>query len=192
MCNTTQQGKGRPLPHFKCTLTVTQCVINPADPGGMCSTCQNLGRTISTLPCLRAKILESVLFRNLVDPGSGMPNFSKIGVEKPVTKWNVEREIELTQGFNSFLRLRVHKAQEFNLAGVEQSQRFMYRFPWALVDFLKAMEEVGSFIERSIKPAMLSKVDREDRLAFNIFCMAFQIAHQKERVWHLFVSNSGF
>ena len=189
MCNTTQQGKDLPLRHLKCTLIVTQCVINSVDPGGMCSTCQNLGRTISNLPCLRAKILESVLFRNLVDPGSGMPKFSihfGTGVEKPVTEWNVmeRRTIELTQGFKSILQLRVRKAEELNLANVTKSQHFMYRFPWALADFQETMDEVGCFIERSIKPAVSSKVSKKDKVAFHIFQVALIMANHEEKVWH--------
>jgi hypothetical protein len=142
---------------------------------------------MSNLPCLRVKFMDSILFRKIVDPSSGRPGFSihfNTGVEKPVTRWNTveTRTINLIPGFDSILRLRVHKATAFNLTGVKASQHFMYQCPWALVDFKEAVNDVEKFITASIKPAVKSKVSREDKLTRAIFCFAFEIVYRKAEV----------
>ena len=191
MCNSEVQSKDNPLYPFDHILTVCQCFINPADPEGICKRCQNLRTTMDNLPCMRAKFMDSILFRNSVDPSSGRPDFSihfDTGIEKAVTEWNsVEtRTIELIQGFGSILRLRVRKARALNLASVRPSQHFMYQHPWALLDFREAIDDVSKFITHSIGRAVTSKVDKEDTLTYTIFRiafgMAFGVAHQKEKV----------
>ena len=191
MCNSEVQSKDNPLYPFDHILTVCQCFINPADPEGICKRCQNLSTTMDNLPCMRAKFMDSILFRNSVDPSSGRPDFSihfDTGIEKAVTEWNSmeTRTIELIQGFGSILRLRVRKARAFNLECVTPSQRFMYQHPWALLDFREAIADVARFITYSIGRAVTSKVDREDKLTYTIFRiafgMAFGVAHQKEKV----------
>ena len=191
MRNTEVQSKENhsiPLNHI---LTIHQCLINPVDPEGICNRCQNLKRTMDNLPCMRAKFMDSILFRNSVDPSSGRPDFSihfDTGIEKAVTEWNsVEtRTIQLIQGFGSILRLRVRKARALNLASVRPSQHFMYQHPWALLDFREAIDDVSKFITHSIGRAVTSKVDKEDTLTYTIFRiafgMAFGVAHQKEKV----------
>jgi hypothetical protein len=141
---------------------------------------------------MREKLMDSILFRGIVDPSSGRPDFSihfDTGIEKAVTEWNTMeiRTIELTQGFKSILRLRVRKATALNLASVKESQQFMYRCPWGLVDFKEAVNDVGKFIKNNIARAVRSKVTEEDdKLAWVIFnaawAKAFGTAHQKEKV----------
>jgi hypothetical protein len=171
----------------KQTLTIYQCPINPNDPEGICVKCQDLSKTICKLPCLRLKIIDSILFRKIVDPNSGRPNFSihfNDGVLKPVREWNAReiRTIHLIQGFQSKISFRVcsFEAAALNLADITESRRFIYECKWALADFQEAVDEVGNFLSRSIVQAVCSKVSKDDQLARGIFEMAFRMAHRKE------------
>lgn len=151
----------------------------------MCDSCQQSGTRLIILPCVRGKITEPILFRQVVDPGSGRPDFSMnfdTGILKPIKEWDpLEiKIIQLTQAFNSPLRFRVRKAAILNLADMTESQIFIYRCPWSLVNIPEAVDEVKRFITRSIRLAMESKVRKEDRLAGVIFDEAYSMARQKE------------
>jgi hypothetical protein len=146
--------------------------------------CQQSGTKMITLPCVRGKITESILFRQVVDSGSGRPDFSMnfdTGILKPIKEWNpLEiKTIQLTQAFNSLLHFRVRKAEILDLSDMTESQRFIYQCPWSLVDIPEAVNDVKSFITSSIIPAMNSKVRKNDRLARRIFEVAHKMTQQK-------------
>jgi len=171
------------------SLTISQCTINPDNPEGLCGSCARLGRTLSKLPCLRGKLTESVLFRQIVDPDSRKPDFSiqfEKGIFKPITEWNPEnlKTITLTQNFNSTLSLKVYsfESSTLNSEDITESQRFIYQCPWALPhsQLHEFVGQVDNFLLRSIWKAVNSKVDREDKLALAMFTMASELTQRKE------------
>ena len=161
---------------------IPQCIPDPENPAGPCFSCRAATKSIFTLPCLRYKVSDSILFR------TGLPfwafyknhpmvgkNYGDFHLEKSWTS-SAPRVLEITQDRGTICRFEV---REF-LAPVEHTvdvkERPMYAIPWAMVDAESAMESINTYLEESIGPYLDTILDDSDPVVWNIFHAALRLS----------------
>lgn len=129
--------------------------------------------------------MEIALFRTQTDVI--IWNKAKLGLDdliiSRVKSWIPpdNKILEMTQGHGTILRLRVRKfdTSTIDFHTLSVAEKHTYEHLWGLTDVKQAEVDIKSFIHKSIKFYIKSKIDADDEISRNFFIAISQYIQSK-------------
>lgn len=179
---------------------ILQCIPDPENPAGPCFSCRAATSSIFSLPCLRFKISDNILFRTGLPFWTFYKNHPMVGkkyggfyLEKSWTS-STPRILEITQDRDAICRFEVREFVTPVEHTVDVKERPIYAIPWAIVDAESAMESLNTYLDESVGPYLDTILDDSDPVVWNTFHAAFRLSFFPEPVSQplMYNSNHGF
>jgi hypothetical protein len=169
---------------IRCRFQRVRCVPDPDDEHGPCLTCKRIKRpTLSSLPCLRYIITDSLLYREQSAPYQLFSKRWQTMDLVDITEWASEetKTIELTQVFLHApfkLEVREFVPKEgdmlFELWQDGDTTHTHPIPPYAMVSLQKTTEMYREFIDKKIATYINGAINPLDDFFFQTYIQAFK------------------